>query len=176
MNTPWDKPPPAAHDMVRPDGPVLQDVRMRFGVTLSSPDQANAFANHFRVEFPRSSSTVLEDTAWFIFRCGAIDGHDASIQAAVAVKTIAAHKLVREQPRSSLFHDVEVAGPVPAHELKRAASDREDALRKAMRWGLLHHPLVEGAAAAQLGGRGALPSHASGRRLAVRGHLARRAR
>ena len=125
--------------MVRQNGPLLQDVRLRFGVTLSCPEQANAFAQSLPSGVPRSSSTVLEDTAWFIFRCGAIDGHDASIQAAVAVKTIAAHKLVREQPRSSLFHDVEVSAPVPAHELKRAAHDREDALAKAMRWAL-HHP------------------------------------
>ncbi len=154
MNTPWDPTQPhPAHELVREHSTVLRDMRVRFGVTLSNSRQADAFAYQWRKAFPRSSSTVIDNTAWCIFGCGAIDGHDAAIQAAAAVKTITRHKLVDERPQAVHFHDIVVSRPVHAYDLERAARAREEALRKAMAWRLLDHPLVEGAVAAQLAGR-----------------------
>ena len=153
MNTPWDPTQPnAAHELVREHAPVLQDMRVRFGVTLSCARQADCFAYQWRKAFPRSSSTVIDNTAWCIFGCGAVDGHDAAIQAAAAVKTITTHKLVDERPQAVHFHDIVVSKPVHAYDLEGAARAREVSLRKAMAWRLLDHPLVEGAVAAQLAG------------------------
>lgn len=166
METPWEQPPlDPAPELVHERGPELQYVRVRFGVTFSCPDRAQRFARAFRVAFSRSASTVIGDTAWSAFRCGALDAHEASLQAAAAIRIIGAHKLVREQPRAAHLHDFEVLGTVLAHEFPRVARERDEALRKAMQWGLLHHPLVESAAAAQLVGRLTLPDrHAAGQR------------
>jgi len=183
MQTPWDQPPPPAPSpSVDERGPALQEVKVRFGVTLSSPARANVFAMQFRAAYSRSGATVIGDTAWLIFRCGAIDGHEAALQAAVAVNIIARHKLVRELPRAVHLHDFEVAGRVHDSERARAAYDREASLRKAMAWGLLHDPLVENAAAAQLVGRLSPPDRrpigqraAVGERTAARPGAAHRA-
>ncbi len=169
MRTPWDESPKndAPIHPLAAHGPALKDVRLRFGVTLSTPNQANRFANQFRVKFSRSCSTVIDATVWVVFRCGAVDGHDASVQAAAAVRTVATHKLVREQPRSVHFYDVEVVGSVLPLYLARVVAEREDALHKAILWGLLHHPLVEGEAAAQRSGRRGLRDRsATGRHVA----------
>ncbi len=169
MRTPWDESPKKDGPLrsVAERGPALKDVRLRFGVTLSTPEQANRFANQFRVKFSRSCSTVIDATVWVVFRCGAVDGHDASVQAAAAVRTVATHKLVREQPRAVHFYDVEVVGPVLPLYLARVVAEREDALHKAILWGLLSHPLVEGEAAAQRSGRRGLRDRsATGRHVA----------
>ncbi len=164
METPWDIPQPLVEPgPVVQNGPALQDIRIRFGLTLSSADRANLFAKQFREGFRRSGSTIIGDTAWLVFRCGALDAHEASLQAAAAIRTTAGHRLVREQPRAVHLYDFEAYGPVPPHDYARAARDREEALRQAMTWGLLHHPLVESAAAAQLVGRLALPDRRASR-------------
>lgn len=154
MNSPWDPTQSnPAHELMRDHSSVLQDMRVRFGVTLSCPRQAEGFAYQWRKAFPRSSATVIDNTAWCIFGCGAVDGHDAALQAAAAVKTITKHKLVDERPQAVHFNDIVVSRPVHAYDLERAARAREEALRKAVAWKLLDHPLVEGAVAAQLAGR-----------------------
>ncbi len=173
MQTPWDTPP---HETEPPApqerGPALQDVRIRFGVTLSSPARANLFAKQFREAFRRSGSTIIGDTAWMVFRCGALDGHEAALQAAAAVRTIGGHRFVREQPRAAQLYDFAVLGPVPRHDYRRVAREREEVLRKAMAWGLLHDPLVESAAAAQLVGRLALPDRRASDRVPAVGERA----
>jgi hypothetical protein len=158
MKTPWDPKSDDVAPAAREErGPALQDVRIRFGVTLSSAARANVFAMQFRGLYPRCGATVIGDTAWCIFRCGALDAHEASLQAAAAVRVTTHHKLVREEPRSLRLHDFDVSGPLDDRLYARALRDREVALRKAVAWGLLRNPLVESAAAAQLVGRLSLP-------------------
>jgi len=173
MPSPWDPPPPDIASSAREErGPALQDVRIRFGVTLSCAARANVFAMQFRGAFPRCGATVIGDTAWLVFRCGALDVHEASLQAAAAVHIISRHKLVREAPRSVCLHDFDVTGPVDERSRARAAREREDALRKAVGWRLLRDPLVESAAAAQLVGRLSLPDRRpTGPRPAVGGPM-----
>jgi len=158
VETPWDN--ASQHDDEPEPGrrmPPLRDVRLRFGVTFSRPDRANAFATRFRQLFPRSSSTVIGETAWLVFRCGALDAHEAALQAAAAVEGIARHRIVHDRPRATHLYDFQVRAPISTYELARAAADREDALRQAVMWGLIRHPLVERVAAAQIVGRRAVP-------------------
>jgi hypothetical protein len=157
MKTPWEETTDVTPAAREERGPALQDVRVRFGVTLSSAARANVFAMQFRTAYPRCGATAIEDTVWMTFRCGALDAHEASLQAAAAVKVMSHHKLVREEPRSVCLHDFEVVGPVDERLAARAGRDRDEALRKAIAWGLLRDPLVESVAAAQLVGRPTLP-------------------
>lgn len=153
METPWDQTSDVAPAAREERGPALQDVRVRFGVTLGTAARANVFAMQFRGAFPRCGATVIGDTAWLVFRCGALDAHEAALQAAAAVFQISRHKLVREEPRSMCLHDFEVNGPIDERLAAVAARNREEALRRAVAWGLMRNPLVESAAAAQLVGR-----------------------
>lgn len=145
MSNPWADQQQQAAELAQSTIPVLQDVRLRFGVSLSDLNHANAFAHHFRMTFSRATTTVDEDscTVWIIFRCGAVDGRDATVQSAVAIETIARHHLVRQQPRNTHFHDVALLGPIPADKLERAVKERDDAMHKAALWGMLNR-LVPG--------------------------------
>jgi hypothetical protein len=146
--SPWEEDQGSGEQsLIESDEAPLQEVMLRFGLTLPTARGAQAFVRLFGFTYTRSAVTVRDNVAWLSFSCAATDARDAALQAAVAVRTITEHKrlLSGEHPIASHFYDTQVGGPVRATDLVRARAERAEALAKARAWGLLHDPLVQGA-------------------------------
>lgn len=133
--------------LVDSDATPLQEIVVRFGITLTTPGGASAFARLFGFMYKRSGVTARDNVAWLTFVCAAADAREAAVQALVAVETVSKYRrlLGGERPVESHFYDVQVSGPVRAYDLVHWRSERAEALAKARAWGLLDEPLVHDA-------------------------------
>ena len=145
---PWEEDEGSGEQsLVDSDATPLQEVVLRFGLTLPTAGGAEAFARLFGFMYKRSGVTARDNVAWLTFVCAAADARDAAVQAAVAVETVSKYTrlLGGERPVESHFYDVFVSGPVRAYDLVHWRSQRAEALAKARAWGLLDDPLVRDA-------------------------------
>ncbi len=129
------------------DATQLQEVVLRFGLTLPTARGAEAFARLFGFMYKRSGVTARDNVTWLTFVCAAADAREAALQAVVAVETVSKYTrlLGGERPVESHFYDVLVSGPVRPYDLVHWRSERAEALTKARAWGLLDEPLVHDA-------------------------------
>jgi hypothetical protein len=129
------------------DATPLQEVVLRFGLTLPTAGGAEAFARLFGFIYKRSGVTARDNVVWVTFVCAAADAREAALLAVVAVETVSRYTrlLGGERPVESHFYDVLVSGPVRAYDLVHWRSARAEALAKARAWGLFDEPLVHDA-------------------------------
>ena len=145
---PWEEDEGSGEQsLVESDATPLQEVVLRFGLTLPTAGGAEAFARLFGFMYKRSGVTARDNVAWLTFVCAAADAREAAVQAVVAVETVSKYRrlLGGERPVETHFYDVLVSGPVRAYDLVHWRSERAEALAKARAWGLLDERLVHDA-------------------------------